>query len=773
MISARSFLGLVSVVYLILFVAATAMPGPNAVVEAEATRVLHAADRLYAEGRTEEALSAYEEILKKYPATTRKSDIMVKIARSYTRIGDDDLAIQTYLKLISKNPDSIQASQAVSLMINLYARRYRFEEVIVMSKHLAQQFPGTQTAAMALYRSAGYLYSQQRFQEAIKEYENFIEKFPESIMRTTALNRLVSIYIKQGMFKEAEQRLMDRLEKNPEDTYMLRQLALVYQKQGEYDRALALYHRMLAVDPDDVDMYEQLGELYAERGDKEKAIAEWFKITKSAPGQYSRHQMLAQILKSHGFYDEAAAEYRKAIELQPTISYLYTQLADLYVVKKQFDSAMDVYLDAMMRFPINLPSRSMITTSMLELCDQEKLYDQVISRLKTHLSSSPDNISALLTLSDVYFHQDKFDSSLQQLKTIASFHPDKGDILFGRAQTLERERELDHAIKFYQTVLDLFPESEISSYALMYKGQLESQLHQTQAAVISLQRLISQSSRRIKEDSAPFLIPAYILMGDIHLQQTHNVQEALYTYKEAKRKIESQPINNREFYKHIPDLDLRIAECYRLMGEYDSAEKVLDSIPTRFHSRSVAAQIAKLRADCYFSRGDFVKSTAQYQEATQQIMNEDWVNDSLERIALIKEYSDEGLQPLLQVHSQTERLRKLGQYDEALTICISAIKEYATGDRIQLEIGDLLALQMKAADAISAYKELIQSQSPLAPEAQFRIARIYWQQLGNVKQAMEGYSQLIENYPDSILVADARKQIRRLASEETLDTNIP
>ena len=87
-------------------------------------------------------------------------------------------------------------------------------------------------------------------------------------------------------------------------------------------------------------------------------------------------------------------------------------------------------------------------------------------------------------------------------------------------------------------------------------------------------------------------------------------------------------------------------------------------------------------------------------------------------------------------------------------------------DRIPFEIADLLALQMKSTEAISAYKELVQSQSPLASEAQFRIAGIYWQQLNSPQQAIDGYSALIENYPESVLVADARKQIRRLASEQ-------
>ena len=120
-----------------------------------------------------------------------------------------------------------------------------------------------------------------------------------------------------------------------------------------------------------------------------------------------------------------------------------------------------------------------------------------------------------------------------------------------------------------------------------------------------------------------------------------------------------------------------------------------------------------------------------------------------------------------------ERLRKIGRYDEALALCEPAVKQYSSADRIQIEIGDLFTLQMRFIEAILAYEELIQSGSPLAPEARFRIAEIHWQHLRDSGRAIEEYSALIEKYPESIMVAEARKRIRQLASDGILDTNIP
>jgi len=743
---------------------------------------VRAAEDLQSEGKKQEAMSAYEKILEEYPDTALRNDILIKTARSYSRLGDDDSAIRTYLKLVSESPDTIEASQAVSLMMNLYHQRYRFDEVMAMATHIVQRFPGTESAAMALYRSAGYLYNQGEYGKAIQIYENFMEQFPKSIMRSTSFNRLISLYTREGMFEKAETMLAGKLKQDPTDKYMLRQLARVYQEQGSYDKALALYQQILTGSPNDVDTYERLGELYAEKGDEEKALAEWSKITSSAPGQYSRHQMLAYILKSHGFYDQAAAEYRKALKLQPGIYYIYTQLANIYVVKKQFDLAVDVYLDALTTFPITHPNRASITTAMMELCDLEGMHHKAISRLETHLAGSPDNLPALLTLADFYFHQGRFQDSLQHFRRVAAIYPDEGRILFDHAQTLERERQFGPAIEFYQAALDISSNSIIFSQALAHIGQVRSQLQQPQEAIASLSKLISEidSGNPMTSGQAgsqtDFWLSAYMLMGDVYRQQTHDMQAALSTYMDAKRKALAQSSNAGISHEQFSDLDLRIAECYRLMGKYDEAEKLLDSMQTKYESRSIVAQIARLRGDCYFNRGSFDEALVQYQAAIQWPMSEDWVNDALDRIVLIKDHPDHSPESLLNVHAQVERLRKLGQYDKALEICVSAVKERgadATVDRIRLKIGELLALQMKAQEAVSAYEELIQSESQLASEAQFRIAGLYHQQLGDQKRAIAAYSTLIEEYPDSILVASARKQIRQIAFEKSPGANLP
>ncbi|MBD3182183.1 tetratricopeptide repeat protein [Candidatus Poribacteria bacterium] len=725
---------------------------------------IKAAEKLQSEGKNHEAIEAYRKILEKYPDSSRKNHILIKIARCYIRLGDDDFALKTYMQVITEAPDSIDGAQATSLMINLYSQRYQYNEVVIMAKHLAQQYPKTQAAAMATYRAAGYLYSQGKYEETIKEYEEFLKDYPESTMYRTAFNRLISLYIRQSKFDKAEKLLLDVLSRNESDTYLLRQLGQVYQKQGDYDQALNIYKSILKNNPDDVDVYESLGELYAEQGKKQKALEEWSKITKTAPGQYSRHQMLAYILKTHGFYEQAAVEYRKAIQLQPLVYYLYTQLADLYVVKRDFNSAISVYVDALEKFSKNSYNQKRIIEPFFELCKLENLWHEASVELQKKLKTSPDKATIQMIIADISFHSGNLDDSLQQFLVYTKSNPGKTDIIFERAKLLERSDKLDYAAKFYKAILDNFPSSKDKPYAMLNMGKIKAETGKSKEAISILDNLLDNyKTKRIGTEDYQIFVSANILMGNIYFKYENNVETALKYYKEVKKFIDNEPSKKAIFRHEVPEIYMKIASCNRILGEYIQSKEVLDELERKYPSRSVNAQIAKLRGDNSFTQGNFEDALNYYSEAVKWLKNEDWVNDSLERIIMIKDYQNKQIEPALKIYAQIEKLKKQGKFTEAEVICLSTLEIYPEADQLYMEMGELKRLQNKYDESIKFYQKLIDSESKFAPEALFQIALLYQENIGNQDQAMTNYSKLIEKYPDSVLVSEARKQMANLA----------
>ena len=429
---------------------------------------------------------------------------------------------------------------------------------------------------------------------------------------------------------------------------------------------------------------------------------------------------------------------------------------------------MDVYLNALLKFPMGQPGRTEIMEALLDLCQLEGLYDQSILRLEASLASSPNNLQALMTLADIHFYRGSYGNSLYLFKQVASMYQDQGRILLDRAQSLERETHFNDAVNYYQAVLDLFPEGLNTQYALLQIGKLKSQMNQPDLAIASLNALTIQSKNRIYGVQNSHWLSGYILIGDIYLQQKKDVKNALSMYLEGRNTVEQQPGGMIAYYDQVIELDMKTAECYRLMGEYDKAENILDSIKNRDQTKSILAQVSKLRGNCLFSQGDFENALTQYQEAILWPMNEEWVNDALERIALIKEYLDQNGEDVLRIYAQVERLKKTGNYDEALRLCLSN-----ANDDLKMETGEILTLQRRFLEAISSYEQLVNSESKLAPKAVFRMAGIYMNQLNDLDKAIKKYSELIEKYPESIMVVEARRQIRLFASEKLPSSHIP
>ena len=732
------------------------------------------ASSLQAEGKVQDALNIYEKILKESPDSDLKDEILIQMASCYIQLGDDDSAIKAYLTIISTEPNNMDAANAVSLMANVYMQRYQFEDLLAMSKQIIQQFPGTESAAMAVYRVASYLYSKGDNEKAIEQYQSFLEQFPKSTLRTTVFSRLVYLYIAEGMFKEAEDRIAKSLTENPNNTYMVQQLALVYRKQGKYDDAMALYQKLLASSPKDTDILEQIGEIYIEKGDKDKAIAEWNKIIESSPGQYYLHQMVAGIFKSHGFHDLAAQEYRKAIELQPLISYLYTQLAELYIINKKYDSALDVYLDALLVLPANYPDRTGIIQNALDLSKMDGLFDNIVQRLRSQIYQSPNNVTAISALADIYFYRGDIDNSIELFRKSTLIYSDNGNLLIEREKWLKREQQPEKAIKIYDLIIELYPNANNCLDAMMSIGELKVMLNQPKEAIDIIQKMIA----RIKNiNNRTTLVPpsngrtekvrlmsAQIMLGDIYLNHKNDLQSALSAYIEAKSFIDPR---SDEMAEQVTDLSLKMADCYRLMGNFDMALDSLDSIPKESRNASIEARITKQKGDCYFSMGDFNGAKIQYKKAAKGNLKEDWANDALDRLALIDEYSNGSLLDLLKSYANVERLKASGEYDNAFLECSNLVKKYSANgliDRIQLEMGEIFGLKGKYNEAIKVYEVLVRPDSQFAPEAQFRIASIYWQRLNDKQRAFDTYSKLIRDYPDSIFVVDARKQLQQLSA---------
>ena len=707
---------------------------------------------LYYSQKYSEATEAYQALLKTPLRQNSKDTIRMNLGQSYAKLGDDALALQSFHAVIDDDPNGSYASQAVHRIGALFRDRYQYKEAITRSRQLANKYPKTQAAAIARYLTAQYISAEGGYDEAIESYRSFLNDFPTSPYRTSALNSLVRLYRMRHKHADAEELIRDELRQKPNNVNLMEQLADLYKSQEKYDEALSLYRAALDQNPNNTDILKKLGELYAERGQQDLAAEQWAKIVQDDPNQAYRYQQLGEIYTSHQIYEKAVEAYETAIGLSPKDAQFYNKLADVYKIQGQIDMAVNTYLRALSVVDIGYSGRNTLIQSMAEIYEgaqQERLLEQVIDRLQAALITDSQNPNLVLSLAEVSFYRGNLDLALKYFRQLHQLYPtDRGRILEKYAQILERNKN-PKAADFYQAIAKLFPNTHLAWAAQMKLVRFYERWEQWEEALTLLTSMTQRSNQPA----------AHLLLGHVWLYGIRDPEAALRVYQT----LANQPLSTDQKIQ----VQLGTAACYILQGKSDEAETLLR--PIADGKRNFKADAQKLIGDAHLLQGDIEAAVAAYKRVLDIAMSNPLSNDSLDRIVLIQSNSDYSNEPLKR-YLEALRSDLSGDTEGALKLCRETMKEYPTAlivDDLWTLIGGIHQREARYTDAIEAYQQVtILERSPIAAEAAAKIADIYRWHLNEPDKAQETYSALIQNYPESVIVAYAQQQLDVLLKEK-------
>ena len=695
-----------------------------------------------------EAIEAYQAILKTPLHQHSQDAIRMNLGRSYEKLGDDAMALQSFHAVIDDDPDGSYASQAVHRIGALFRDRYQYKEAITRCRQLANKYPKTQTAAIARYLVAQYTFADGGYDEAIESYRSFLNDFPTSPYRNSALNSLIRVYRIRHRYTDAEKLIQTELSHKPNDINLMDQLADLYKAQEKYDEALSLYRTALDQNPKNTDILKKLGELYAERGEQDLAAEQWAKIVQDDPDQAYRYQQLGSIYTSHQMYKKAVEAYETALSLSPRNAQLYNRLADVYKIQGQVDMAVNTYLRALNVVDIGYSGRDTLIQSMAEIYEgaqQKRLLEGVIERLQMTLGADSQNPSIVLALAEAYFYRGNLDLALRNFRRLHQLYAaDRGRLLEKYAQILERNKN-PKAADFYQTIAELYPNTHLAWVAQMKLVRFYERWGRWDDALTVLRSM----TRRSNQPSAQ------LLLGHVWLHGIRDPGAALQVYQT----LANQPLSTDEKMQ----IQLGMATCYILQGKSNIAEIALR--PIADGNSNFKAEAQKLIGDAHLLRGDIESAVAAYKGVLDIAMSNPLSNDSLDRIVLIQSNSDYSNEPLKR-YLEAMQSDLSGDTEEALQLCQATMKEYPTAlivDDLWMLIGGIHEREARYADAITAYQEVtVLEESPIAAEATAKIADIYRWKLNEPNKAQETYTALIQDYPESVIVAYARQQLDAL-----------
>ncbi len=570
-------------------------------------------------------------------------------------------------------------------------------------------------------------YQNKEFDKALDYYEKLYNKKSPQIYYSQYLNCL----IETKDFKKAEKIVKKHIKQNP--TFLNYQI--------------------------------DLGIVYTKNEEPEKAKSAWEQAVKSI--KYDDQVFsLANGFIAIRQYDYAIAAYQRGKKISQT-NYPYSfELAEVYKTKGDKILMINELLDALEINDSYLQSvQNGLQTSFGADADtkqNELLKTELLKRIAKH----PDKtiFSELLIWMQIQLKD--WDGAFVQAKALDKRKKEEGGRVMGLAQLFSQNEAYEVAAKAYQYVISKGKDNYFYTNARMELLNVQytkvvSKGDYTQLDLTELEKNYSITIEELgKSASIVSLLKNYAHLKAFYLNKA---DEAIKILDDAIAMPQLSAVQQAECKLELADILLMTGEIWDASLYYSQVEKSF--------KYDVIGQEAKFRnAKISYYTGDFKWSQAQLdvlKGATSKLIS----NDAMDLSLLISDALaiDTNEAPLL-IFARADLLAFQNK-DEQAKITLDSINKlypnHALADDILYRKAKIELKHSNYTEAAKYYEEIINNYGfdILGDDATFNLADINENQFKNIEKAKELYQQLLEKYPGSLYVVEARKRYRKLRGD--------
>jgi protein O-mannosyl-transferase len=289
---------------------------------------------LYEEGRTEEAIDHYLEVLRMEPEYAKAH---YNLGLALNKQGHTDKAIEQYLQALRIKPDYADAHYNLG---NALAKQGRTEEAIGHYLEVLRINPDYEKA----YNNLGLALDKQgRTEEAIENYLQALGIEPDYVK---ARYNLGLALFHKGDIKGAIDCFREVLQIDPNNTEALDRLNKTLATFEEIDREISYIQAKLMLKPEDSVLNYRLGNLYNMKGQLDKSETYYQKAVSLQPKFPEALYELAKLHIRRNEYDKALTLYQKLIFIWPDNPAVYYNVACLYAKQNKAEKSVAMLIQA-------------------------------------------------------------------------------------------------------------------------------------------------------------------------------------------------------------------------------------------------------------------------------------------------------------------------------------------------------------------------------------------------------------------------------------------
>lgn len=545
-----------------------------------------------------------------------------------------------------------------------------------------------------------------KHEEAIKRLEAMLPRLSEPADQAVAYALLGTSQLEQGQLKPAEESFLLSLNRNaqgPEADKALLLLASVYFRQGRTADA---------------------------RTTIEKLVKD-FPASSLLDRAYYR---LGEYCFAQGDWEAAEAAYRQVIEKLPASSLVppaMHELACTLIKANRPDEAQKILSQILEKFakdPISARSRYVLGV-LYQQRTQPDQAEQMIRQALAEGLTGADRSTALYTLGLVYIAQKKYDEAIKVLSQVLADDPKYSDadkVIYQLAWAAKLGNKEEQALKEFQRLVDEFPQSPYRPEAEYHlANKLYEQGKYFEAAKLFHNAFTAAQSPDLNEKAVHRLGWCYFNLGQY--------SEALQTFA---YQLSAHPKGAL-----FQDAAFMQAECLFRLGKYQEALAGYEKLPPLESEdfevlRLVHAGQAAARLEQWKKAREFLETClAKYPKAPESMQAE----FELGYVAYQNSNLDEALKRFRNVASRAT--------DE-------------TAARAQFMAGEVEFQKKEYENAVKSFFRVAYGyQAPKWQAAALFDAARCLEALNRRDQALKIYQELIEKFPDSDRVADAKAKL--------------
>lgn len=570
-------------------------------------------------------------------------------------------------------------------------------------------------------------------------------------------------------------------------------LARQYFNNTEYDKAEDLYEKLLLENPDNNTYYEYLLKSYIiqkKYSDAEKIAKKFIKRSNNYP---KFHIDLGNIYDIQNQKEKANKSYNDAIKfIVPDIG-MAMEVCNAFIDYGQLDYALRTVFHArklfnnqtmlsaeatkiyslqnnkhglieeqLASFEANEYEQSQIQQVFQDYFNDSNDYNILKTILLERLQKQPDRLLYSDLLIWTFIQQENYEAALLQSIAIDKRLNENGSRLINLGRYAMNNLQYDIANRAFQEVINKGPANNLytSAKKLKLNNQNEKIINSTYTKA-DLENLKIEYESYLKENSNSREV--------YETKKEYAKLLALYLNDiDAAIEILEKIIQNREgITSFIASCKLDLGDYYLIKGEIWDAALLFGQVDKAYKDEPLG-QLAKFKnAKLSYYAAEFSWAKAQLdilKSGTSNLIANDALNLSL--LISDNEYIDTNLYSL-KLYAQADLLVFQHKYDEAI-IKLDSINMLFPNNDLEDDILFTKAnIDYSKQDFQSAITKLIKiadnyKDGIWADDAIFKIAELYQYKLADQSSAMKYYQKLIDDFPGSLYVIEARKRFRVL-----------